>query len=162
MVFVPVSTYHSSKISTFNYHMCAYLVQITAMKCDAHPSNIVNYFKMFYAVVVILRGQLQALLIKYNQNNMVDIYQCIYRVLYWNILVNCQRLISIKLHHHVNVIQYFTLFNLKIANWMLLIILHTASVWFHCSSTKTIDSIIDYNIEKNDGCAEQYRFAYAL
>ena len=31
--------------------MCAYLVQITVMKCNAEPSNDVNYFKMFYAVV---------------------------------------------------------------------------------------------------------------
>ena len=35
--------------------MCAYLVQITVSKCDTQPSNDVNYFKMFYVAVNILR-----------------------------------------------------------------------------------------------------------
>ena len=39
----------------FIYHMCAYLVQITVVKCDAQPSNDVNCFKMFYVVVIMLR-----------------------------------------------------------------------------------------------------------
>ena len=31
--------------------MCAYLVQITVVKCDAQPSNHVNYLNMFYVVM---------------------------------------------------------------------------------------------------------------
>ena len=45
------------------------------VKCDAQPSNDVNYFKMFFVVVIMLKGQLQALLIKYNQNTVVEIEQ---------------------------------------------------------------------------------------
>ena len=54
--FIPVSTYQTSKSWPFTYHMCAYLVQITLVKCDAHPSNYVNCFKMFYVVVILFRG----------------------------------------------------------------------------------------------------------
>ena len=46
LVFVPVSTYKPSKSWPFVYHMCAYFVQITVVKCEAQPSNAVNYFKM--------------------------------------------------------------------------------------------------------------------
>ena len=55
----------------FIYHMCAYLVHITVVKYDSHPSNKFNYFNIFYVVVIILRDYLQSLLIKYNQNDMV-------------------------------------------------------------------------------------------
>ena len=54
----------SIKSWTFTYHMCAYLVQITVVSCDAHPSNVANYFKMFYVVVIMLIGYLQVFLIK--------------------------------------------------------------------------------------------------
>ena len=91
MNFIPVSTYQTSKIWLFTYHMCAYLVQITVVKCDAQPSNDVNHLNMFYAVVIMLRGQLQDFLIKSNQNTMVEIYQCLQRLLHWNILVNLTR-----------------------------------------------------------------------
>ena len=77
MIFIPVSKYQPSKIWPFTYHMCAYLVQITVVKCNAQTSNDVNYFKMLYVVVIMLRGQLQALLIRYNQNNMAEIDQCL-------------------------------------------------------------------------------------
>ena len=56
LIFVLVSTYHPYKSWLFTYHMCAYLVQITVVNCDAQPSNNVNYFKMFYVDVIILRG----------------------------------------------------------------------------------------------------------
>ena len=46
----PVSKYQPSKSWPFIYHMCAYFVQITVVKCDAQPSNDMNYFKMFYVV----------------------------------------------------------------------------------------------------------------
>ena len=128
MIFIPVSTYQSFKSWPFTYHMCTHLVQIIVVKCGAHPSNDVNYFKMFYVVVIILRGLLQSLIIKYNQNTMVEIYQCLFRVLHWNISVQYQQKMSIQLHHHVNVMHYFTLFYLMIANRMLLILLHTSSV----------------------------------
>ena len=64
LIFVPVSTYQQYKSWPFSYHMCAYLVQIIVVQCDAQPSNDVNYFKMFYGVVIMLRGYLQDLLIK--------------------------------------------------------------------------------------------------
>ena len=72
----------------FTYHMCAYLVKITVVKCGAQTSNDVNYFKMYYVVVIMLRGQLQALLFKYNHNTMVEIYKCLQRLLHWKILVH--------------------------------------------------------------------------
>ena len=56
LIFIPVSTYQPSKSWPFVYHMCAYLVQITVVKCDAQPSNDVNYFEMFYVAVIMLRG----------------------------------------------------------------------------------------------------------
>ena len=56
----------------------------------------------------MMRGWLQALLIKYNQNNMVEIDKFIYMVLYWNILVQYQSQISIQLQNYVNVTQGFT------------------------------------------------------
>ena len=126
--FIPFSTYQPYKRQPFTYHMCAYLVQITVVKCGAQPSNDVNYFNSFYVVVIILGGQLQYFIIKYNHNTMVEIDQCLYRVFHWNILVNCQKQISIKLHHHVNVMQYFSLFYLTIAYRMLLLLLYKASV----------------------------------
>ena len=55
------------------YRMCAYLVHITVVSCDAQPSNFANYFNMFYVVVIIIIGSLQAFLIKYNPNTMVKI-----------------------------------------------------------------------------------------
>ena len=51
-------------------------------------------------------------------------------------LVHYQKQISIQLHNHINVMQYFTIFYMTIANRMLLPLLHTASVWFHFSKTK--------------------------
>ena len=54
--------------------------------------------------------------------------------------------------------QYFTLFYLTTANRMLPLLPHTESVWFHWSSTKKYYQIW----ENTDGCAEQYRCAYAL
>ena len=71
--------------------MCAYLVQITVVKFDAQPSNDVKYFKMFFVAVIILRGSLQTLLIKYNRNTMVEIDMCQYKVLNWNISVQHHR-----------------------------------------------------------------------
>ena len=56
LIVIPVSTYQPSKTWIFIYHMCAYLVQITVVKCDAQHLHNVNYLKMFYAVVIILRG----------------------------------------------------------------------------------------------------------
>ena len=55
LIFIPVSTYQPSKSWLFTYHMCAFLVKITVVKCDTHPSNIMNYFKMFYFAMIILR-----------------------------------------------------------------------------------------------------------
>ena len=54
--FIPVSTYQPYKSWSFIYHMCAYLVQITVVKCDAQPSNDMNYFKMFFVAVIMLIG----------------------------------------------------------------------------------------------------------
>ena len=54
--FIPVSIYQPSKGWPLAYHMCAYLVQITVVKFNAQPSNVVNYFKMYYVVVIMLRG----------------------------------------------------------------------------------------------------------
>ena len=56
LIFIPVYKYQPSKSWSFAYHMCAYLVQITVVKCDAQPSNNMNYFNIFYVVVIILRG----------------------------------------------------------------------------------------------------------
>ena len=47
-----------------------------------------------------------------------------------------QRQILIQLHHPVNVMQCFTLSYMTITNRILKLLLHTASVWFHCSKTK--------------------------
>ena len=75
--FITVSIYQLSKSCPFVYHMCAYLVQITVLNYDSQPSNVLNYFNIFYIVLIMLRGWLQVLLIKYNQNIMVEIYQCL-------------------------------------------------------------------------------------
>ena len=56
LIFIPVSIYQPSKSWPFTYHMCAYLVQITVVKCDTQPSNAVNYFRILYVVVIMLRG----------------------------------------------------------------------------------------------------------
>ena len=125
--FIPFSTYQPSKNWPFICHMCAYLVQITVVECNAQPPNDVNHFKMFYVVVIMLRGQQQVLLIKYNLNTMVGIYLCLQKVLHQKILVQHHRQISIHLHFHVHGMQYFTLFNLMIANRIPPLILHTAN-----------------------------------
>ena len=129
--------------------MGAYLVQITVVKCNTHPSNDMNYFKMLYVIVIMLRGLFQALLIKYNPISMVEIDMCLWRVLYWNILMQDQKLTSILIHHNINVMQCFTLFNIIIANRMLPLLLHTANDWFYCSKIKIINKIIYYNIGKH-------------
>ena len=54
--FIHVSTYQPSINWPFIYHMCAYLVQITVVNCDAQPSNDVNYFKMYYVAVIMQKG----------------------------------------------------------------------------------------------------------
>ena len=41
---------------------------------------------------------------------MVEIDQCIYRVLHWSILVHFQRQISIQLYNNVNFPQCFNIF----------------------------------------------------
>ena len=120
MSFVPVYKYQPFKSWPFTYHMYAYLVQIAVVKYDTQPSNNVNYFKMFYVVVNILTGQLQAFLIKYNHNTMVEIDHCLYRVLHCNILVHFYRKKN-QLHHHIHAMQYFTLFYLMIPTRMLLL-----------------------------------------
>ena len=79
----------------------------------------------------------------------MEIYPFLSRVFHWNILVHYQRQISINLHHHVNVMQYLTLFCLMTANKMLTLLLHTEIVQFHCSGKKIIDNIIDYNMVKH-------------
>ena len=56
LIFVQVSTYQASKNWPFIYHMCAYLVQITAVNSDAQPSNDVNCFNMFFVAVIMQRG----------------------------------------------------------------------------------------------------------
>ena len=56
LVFISVSIYHPSKVWTFTYHMCAYLVQITVVGCGTQPSKVANYFNMFYVIVIIMRG----------------------------------------------------------------------------------------------------------
>ena len=109
MIFIPDSTLQPSKSWLFIYHMYAYLIQTTVMKCYALPSNDVNNFKMFYVFVIMLRGQFKSLMIKYNQNTIVVIYQCLQRVLHWNIIVHYKKLISIQLHHNFNVMQCFTI-----------------------------------------------------
>ena len=58
LIFIPVYIYLPSKSWPFANHMCAYLVQITVVKCDAQTSNNMNYLKMFYVVVIMLRGWL--------------------------------------------------------------------------------------------------------
>ena len=58
MIFILFSLYRPSKSEPFTYRMCVYLVQITVAKCDAQPLNNVNYFKMFYVVVIMLRKKL--------------------------------------------------------------------------------------------------------
>ena len=52
----------------------------------------------------------ETLLLKSNHNNMVEIDQCLYRVLNWNVLVRYHRQISINQKYHVNVMQYFNIF----------------------------------------------------
>ena len=56
LIFIQVSTYQPYINWPFIYQMCAYLVQITVVNCDAQPSNDVNYFKMYYVAVIMLRG----------------------------------------------------------------------------------------------------------
>ena len=77
MNFISDTKFQPSKNWPFNYHILSYLLQTTAVKCNAHPSNKVNYFKMFYVIVIILRGLLQDLLIRYNHNTMVEIDTCL-------------------------------------------------------------------------------------
>ena len=67
------TNFYIPAIQKLAFHL-AYLVQITVVKWYAQPSNGVDYLKMFYVVVIVLRGLLQALLIKYNHNTMVEIY----------------------------------------------------------------------------------------
>ena len=71
MIFMPVSIYYPYKGFPFVYHMCAYLVQITVVSLYAQPSNVANYFKMFYVILIMMRGSLQVFLFKYNHNTMV-------------------------------------------------------------------------------------------
>ena len=137
MIFISVSKYQPYKSWIFIYYMCAYLVQITVVKCDAQPSNDVNYFKMFCVIVTMLIGQLQALLIKYNPNTMLVIYMCLQRVLHWNISVQYHSQISSHLKYQVSVMQYFTLFYLTIEIWILPLLPYTANDLFHCLRKKT-------------------------
>ena len=83
-----------------------------------------EFFKTFFVAVIMQRGQQQAFRIKYNKNNMAEIYLCQQKLLYWNILVQHHRQISIHLHYHVQGMQYFILFYLTIANKMLPLLLH--------------------------------------
>ena len=111
--------------------MCAYLIQITLVSCDAHPSNVANYSKMFCVIVIMLRGWFQALLIRYNHNTMVEIYPCLLKVLHWNSLVYLPKAdinsTTLSLQRHA-LFQYFYLI---IENKMLPLLLHTASVLLH-------------------------------
>ena len=50
--------------------------------------NSVNHFKMCCVSVIMLRGKLLVLPIKYNHNTKVEIDPCLLRALYWNIPVN--------------------------------------------------------------------------
>ena len=47
LVFIPDSTYQPSNFWRFIYHMCAYLVDITVVQCNAQPSSDKKYFKVF-------------------------------------------------------------------------------------------------------------------
>ena len=129
-----ISDFHTSlyipaiQKSTFTYHMCAYLVQISVAKYNAQPSNDGNYFKMFFVAVIMLRGQQQVLLIKYNLSIMVEIDLCLYKVLHWKISVQHHRQISIHLHFHVHGMQYFIIYYLTIANRMLPLLLQTSNI----------------------------------
>ena len=40
----------------FNLPHEAYLVQITVVQCDTQPSNDMNNVKMFYVVVIMMKG----------------------------------------------------------------------------------------------------------
>ena len=137
--------------------MCAYLVQITLVKCNTRPSNNVNYFKMYYVVVSMLRGLLKDFLVNYNHNTMVEIDQYLSSVLNYNISVHLPKIdiSSIKSSRQRHAVFHY--FSLTIAERMLPILLHTTSVWFHRSKRKIIDNIIDYNLGETDGCAKQYR-----
>ena len=136
MILIPVSTYQPSKSWPFTYHMCAYLLQITVVQCNTQTSNDVNYFKIFYVVVIMLIGQLQDFLIRYNQNSIVEIYLCLLRVLHWNILLLLPKtnINSTTPSHQCHAM--FHSFYLMIAKRMLPLLMHTENIWFHCSMTK--------------------------
>ena len=80
---------------------------------------------------------------------MMEIDPCLYRVLYWNILVQYQKPISIQLHHHVNVMQCFIISYLIIENRMLPILMNTDFFFFTAQRQKIIDNIIDFDIGKH-------------
>ena len=83
MMETKISGFHTSfyipAIQKLVFHLphVRILGKITVLQYDAHPSNNVNYFKMFYVVVIMLRCYFQDFLIKYNQNTMIEIDQCL-------------------------------------------------------------------------------------
>ena len=162
MIFVPVSIYQPYTCRPFTYHMCKYLVQITVVSCDAQPPKVANYFKMFYVVVIILRGSFQTLLIKYNHNTMVEIDQCIYRVLDWKCLVYYQRTTPIQIRNHVNITHFFTFLNQIIANNMLPLILHLPSFWLNWLKKKIFMSSLITIWENTNISTKQYIYDSAL
>ena len=77
---ITISDFHTSfyipAIQNLDFHLPH--VRILGTKyCDAQPLNDVNYFNMFYGVVITLMGKLQALLINYNHNTMLEKDQCL-------------------------------------------------------------------------------------
>ena len=77
-------------------------------------------------------------------------------------LVHYQRQISIHLHHNVNVMHYFIIFYPVIANKILPLLLHTASVLFHYSRRKILKTSLITIWGNTGGCDEQYRCASAI
>ena len=100
------------------------------------------------------------MLIKYNQNTMVKIYQCLYRVLHWNILVHYQIQISIQLNHQVNVMQSFNflIWRYKIGCCHY----YFTQQELDFISQKQLTTSLSTIWGNTDGFAEQYRCASAL
>ena len=82
---------------------------------------------------------MQVLLIKYNQNTMVKIYQCLYRVLHWNILVHCQRMILIQLDL-ILTLSYFSFYFIDIIIVEVIVGLKDLCIFSPESSSQNISS----------------------
>ena len=93
---------------------------------------------------------------------MVEIDQCLQRVLNCNSLVQYQKLISIQLHHHVNVMQYFTFLSDNSKQDAATTTAHSKRLIALLKDKKVLTSSLSKIWENNDGCDRQYRCAPAV